>query len=136
AASAAAIDVLAVCGRAAFERGRSDTADTTEDAAAGLASRSRESEDDDTGYRHDGAYAVRPSNGWTQGLQLEKQREEKLSTDSDVYGRDPRICGRRVAQWRPAHGQPDCASFGGCFQCSPGRGRDHLCARRFRILLC
>jgi hypothetical protein len=49
------------------------------DAAAGLAGRSRGPKDDYAGYRHYGAYTIRPSDGRAQELQPEEQRQEKLT---------------------------------------------------------
>jgi hypothetical protein len=53
-------------------------------AAASLGSGQREAEHLGSGYRHDGAHAVRQSDGSAQELQPEEQRQEELSADPDV----------------------------------------------------
>ena len=49
------------------------------------------------GHRYHRAHAVRAPDGSAQGLQPKEQREEELSADSDVSGRDPGIHRRRTS---------------------------------------
>jgi len=61
-------------------------------------SRQCEAERRGSGYRHDGTHVVRQSDGSTQELQPKEQRQEELSADPDLSGRDQGIHCRRVAQ--------------------------------------
>src|ERR1035441_24705 len=63
--------------------------------------------DTDTGVPSGPAYASQTTDGRTQQLQPEEQRQEELSADADVYRRDARIRVGRVAQRRPSQRQAD-----------------------------
>src|ERR1035441_2814196 len=68
-------------------------------------------------------------------LQPEEQRQEKLSADSDVSGRDQGIHCRGVAQRRPSDGQTDRGpSANGICRCAED-GENAAGSRRFGLLL-
>src|SRR5207302_7246214 len=96
-ASAATMHVLAVFGFPASQRSQPDSKDPTGDATARLGSSPRAIESSYARYGHYGAHAVWEADGRAQELQSEKQREEKLSTDSDLPSRDSGIRLRRTA---------------------------------------
>jgi len=86
-------------------------------------------------YRYDGAHAVRPADGRTQGLQPEEQGQEELPADADVYRRDAGIHMGRIAQRRPAQRQTDWRSYSEGV-CGPAGMRQADSRQgRFRILL-
>ena len=123
---------LAVTAR---QRGRATAGGATVPAAASLGSGQREVERRGSGYRHDGTHAVRQSDGSAQKLQPEEQRQEELSADPDVSGRDQGIHCRRVAQRRPSDGQTDRgASANGVCGCAED-GENAAGARGFGFLL-
>src|ERR1035441_9508284 len=103
--AAGAIHFLEIRECASSECRPADAGDYADPARTGLGGGQCEAGYRHHRYRHHGAHAVRPTDGRTQELQPEEQRQEELPADTDVYSRDAGIRLGRIAQRRPARSE-------------------------------
>jgi len=92
--------VLAFLGFAPFVCRAAVARSAATDAAESMGSRQCKTDVGDFRHRYDRAHDLRKAAGGTERLQPEEQRQEKLSTDSDVCGGDQRVRSRLIRSHR------------------------------------